>query len=206
MAAGNNRAEVGTQTGRVEAFSDGVFAIAVTLLILDIKVPRELPEGASLTASLLGQWPAYLAFVISFATIAIMWINHRRLFTLITRSDHTLLVLNSLLLLGVTFVPYPTAVLSEYMGTPQGAAAAILYSGTFAAIAILFNLLWHFALRHGLLGEHVAPTSAMAVTRQYLFGPLIYGGAALLALVSVPASVGLNLLLALFFALPERQP
>ncbi len=81
----------GSETGRVEAFSDGVFAIAITLLVLDLKVPRDLPPGTTLLHALLAQWPSYVAFVTSFATIGIMWINHHTLFTLIKRTDHTLL-------------------------------------------------------------------------------------------------------------------
>src|SRR5512132_2117231 len=97
------------ETGRIEAFSDGVFAIAITLLVLDLKVPRDLDEGVSLAQALLRQWPSYLAFIASFATIGVMWINHHKLFTLIKRSDDVLLILNVILLLGVTLTPFPTA-------------------------------------------------------------------------------------------------
>ena len=88
------------ETGRIEAFSDGVFAIAMTLLVLDLKVPKEVGANHSLSSALLEQWPSYLAFLISFATVGIMWMNHHRLFTLIHRTDHWLLVLNGLLLFG----------------------------------------------------------------------------------------------------------
>src|SRR5215470_20063356 len=98
-----------TETNRVEAFSDGMFAIAITLLILELKVPT--PAAGRLTAALLRQWPSYLAFLLSFAFIGIMWMNHHRMFTHIRRSNYTLLVLNLLLLLGITAVPFPTAVL-----------------------------------------------------------------------------------------------
>ena len=100
-------------TARTEAFSDGVFAIAITLLVLDIKVPQELPESVRLGTALLQLWPSYLAFLTSFVTIGIMWINHHRLFTLIKRSDHWLLQLNGLLLLEDTFLPFPTAIVAE---------------------------------------------------------------------------------------------
>src|SRR5690348_10117444 len=98
------------ETARIEAFSDGVFAVAATLLVLDLKVPHDAAGGQGLVRALAGEWPAYLAFVTSFAFIGIMWINHHRLFTLIRRSDNLLLVFNGLLLLGVTFVPFATAV------------------------------------------------------------------------------------------------
>ena len=101
------------ETARIEAFSDGVFAIAITLLILEIRVPTAEND---LAAQLLKQWPSYVAFVLSFAFIGIMWINHHRLFTHIRRSNNTLMVLNLTLLLGVTAVPYPTAVLAQHLG------------------------------------------------------------------------------------------
>jgi len=101
-------------TSRLEAFSDGVFAIAITLLILEIKVP---PPGAAgeLGPALARLWPSYLALVTSFANVGVMWINHHRLFGLIERTDEGLLGLNLLLLLGVTLVPFPTALLAEHL-------------------------------------------------------------------------------------------
>ena len=109
-------AAVSTDTARIEAFSDGVFAIAITLLVLDLKVPRELHEGQTLTSALAHQWPAYVAFVTSFLTILVMWINHHRMFTLIGRADDRLLIFNGLLLLGITVVPFPTSLVAEYLG------------------------------------------------------------------------------------------
>ncbi len=124
------------ETARIEAFSDGVFAIAATLLVLDLKVPHDAAGGPGLLRALAAQWPAYLAFVTSFAFIGIMWINHHRLFTLIKRSDNLLLVFNGLLLLGVTFVPFPTAVLAEYIPRDGGHVAAAVYSGTYTVLAV----------------------------------------------------------------------
>lgn len=194
------------ETARIEAFSDGVFAIAITLLILDIKVPRALEGSARLLPTLINQWPAYLAFITSFATIGIMWINHHHLFTLIKRSDQLLLVLNGLLLLGVTFVPFPTALLAEYIQSRDGQLAAMVYSGSFFVIAIVFNLLWwHAASEDRLLDQQADPQAVRTITRRYAVGPLLYGVAFVLALVSVPASVGMNLLLAVFFAIPGRS-
>src|SRR3954466_11846030 len=102
------------ETGRVEAFSDGVFAIAITLLVLDLKVPPDAGSNAELWAALVGQWPIYFAFLSSFLVILIMWINHHRLFTHIRRTDNVLMMLNGLLLLGITVVPFPTRLLAEY--------------------------------------------------------------------------------------------
>ena len=190
-----------TETARIEAFSDGVFAIAITLLVLEIKIPS---PGASLAAVLLHEWPFYLSFVISFAFIGIMWINHHRLFTHIKRSDNKLLILNLLLLMGVTSVPFPTAVLALNLGEPGQRPAALLYSGTYVYVAIVFNWLWRYASgsRRHLLDADVDPTAVKHISRQYAFGPLAYLICFGLAWISVPASLALNILLACFFALP----
>ena len=193
-----------TETARVEAFSDGVFAIAITLLILEIKVPS--PANGALGRQLLAQWPSYISFVISFAFIGIMWINHHRLFTHIRKCDDLLLVLNLLLLLGVTSVPFPTSVLALHLGGPDQRIAAILFNGTYLLIAILFNVLWRYAASKNrrLLAENVRLESVDRISRQYAFGPLLYLGCLALAWISVPASLAMNLALACFFALPPH--
>jgi len=190
------------ETGRVEAFSDGVFAIAITLLILDIKVPHASESDVGLGTLLLRQWPSYVAFLASFATIGIMWINHHRLFTHIVRSSHALLLLNSLLLLGVVVVPFPTALVAEYFGHEGEHLAATLFSGTFLLIAIIFNVLWRYASKH-LLGHNANHPQVREISKQYRFGPLFYVVCLLLAPLSVGASIGMNLALAIFFALPR---
>jgi uncharacterized membrane protein len=191
------------ETGRVEAFSDGVFAIAITLLVLDIKVPRELPADVTLAAALMREWPSYLAFVTSFATILIMWINHHRIFTLIGRVDDRLLFYNGLLLLGVTVVPFPTALVAAYLGHSGQYLAAAVYNGTFIVIALFFNLLWRSASIGGrLLHAHANTRRVEAITDGYRWGPAIYTVAFALAFVSVAASLALNLALAVHFARP----
>lgn len=193
------------ETGRLEAFSDGVFAIAITLLILEVRVPKEVGPGGLLPALLL-EWPSYLAFLTSFTTIGIMWVNHHRMFGLIRRVDPTLLLLNGLLLLGITFVPFPTALVAEYILHPDEPVAALVYSGTMFVIAIFFNLLWHYvARRPHLLHPATRQEAVAAITRAYRFGPPLYLVAAGLAWVSASASLLLNLALAVFFAYPRRE-
>ena len=112
-------------SARLEAFSDGVFAIAITLLILELKVP---PHDVALAPALWERWPSYVAFLASFMTIGVMWLNHHRLFSLITKKDDGLIVINLLLLLGITWLPFPTALLAEHLLGPhvdQQAAAAV---------------------------------------------------------------------------------
>lgn len=189
-----------SETTRIEAFSDGMFAIAITLLILEIKVPRQ--EQGHLAAALLRQWPSYLAFLMSFVYIGVMWINHHRMFTHIRKSNDVLLILNLLLLLGVTVVPFPTAVLAEHLGGPDQKTAAVLYNATFLVIAVLFNVLWRYAVTRHLLDKTVSNAAAENISRQYAFGPVMYLMCLALAWVNVRASVATNVALALFFALP----
>jgi uncharacterized membrane protein len=137
-------------TARLEAFSDGVFSIAITLLVFNIAVPRELDPDQPLFAALLTLAPSYFAFFLSFLTIGIMWINHHNLFKVIHRTDHVLLVMNLLLLLMITFVNFPTAVLGAYIGDPANQlTASLLYGGTFVITAVVFNLLWRYAYGAG---------------------------------------------------------
>ena len=189
------------ETGRIEAFSDGVYAIAITLLILDVRVPTSSP--GQLGQALTRQWPTYVAFLISFAFIGIMWVNHHRLFTHIRRSDHRLLFLNLLLLLGVTVVPFPTALLAAHYNAADRTLATAVFNGTYFLIAIFFNVLWHHAVRAGLL-DSTTLESATATSKQYAIGPAAYLVCLLLTWISAPASLLLNIGLAIFFALPPR--
>jgi uncharacterized membrane protein len=196
------------ETARLEAFSDGVFAIAVTLLILEVHVPSpESLAGHDLFRALYDIWPKIATFVTSFLTIGIMWVNHHRMFTHIRRSDNGLLIFNLLLLLLITAVPFPTALLGDYLREEYAQQAAIIYSATFVLTAIAFNLLWRYAASgNRLIDRHADRKAVAAITRQYSFGPLLYGVAVALAFVSPWASLALNFLLAAFFALPGRAP
>ena len=121
------------ETGRLEAFSDGVFAIAITLLILELKVPALLKaddNSPNLAKALIAQWPSYLSLVTSFFTILVMWVHHHAIFSHVRRSDAWLHFANGCLLLAVTFVPYPTSVLATYRETPAGAAGKPATSAT----------------------------------------------------------------------------
>ena len=199
------RTEDLNETARIEAFSDGVFAIAMTLLVLDLKEPHELGSRGLLHA-LTSQWPTYVAYVTSFFTVLIMWINHHHLFRLIRRTDQGLLLLNGLLLLSVTFVPFPTSLVSEYILHREGRIAALVYSGTFILIGIVFNVLWWYCSSHKkLLGEQVDSRMVKSIAGRYALGPVTYGVAFVLAFFSVVGSLALNLLIPLIFAVPFRK-
>jgi uncharacterized membrane protein len=195
------------ETGRLEAFSDGVFAIAITLLILNIEVPK-VGENASLSRAILEQWPAFLAYGVAFLTILIMWINHHALFRIIRHIDRAFLVLNGLLLMAVTFINYPTALMARYLTSQsnQARTAAVVFSGSFVVVAALFNVLWRYAAHNRrLLGAHVDDATISAITRRDLLGFALYLVALALALFWVEGSLILNLLLALYFALVGRN-
>ncbi len=147
------------------------------------------------------------AYTTSFATIGVMWINHHRLYTHIKRTNTILMLLNLLLLLIIVFIPVPTALVAEYLVHPDQHAAALLYSGTMVILAVCFNLLWRYASYHNrLLSKNADVRAVRAINKQYWFGPIVYFLAFILALFSTPASLTLNFLLALFFAIPPRLP
>jgi len=190
------------ETARIEGFSDAVFAIAITLLGLDLRVPP--PGSQGLLAKVLAQWPEYLAFVASFGTIAVWWIMHHRLFTLIRRSNHALLLLNCLVLLWVTVIPYPTRMVAAYVGTPDLRVAAMLHAATFVMIAACFKLLWWYVSVHGhLLNPDVDARTIRVINGMSSFAPLMYVVSLLLASVNVTVSATLNLALAVFLAIPK---
>lgn len=195
------------ETARIEAFSDGVFAIAITLLILELKVPHGL-SGSQLRRALLDEWPSYGAYLVSFATIGIMWINHHRLFTLIRRVDHTLLILNGVLLLTISVVPFPTALIADYLARDGSRLAAGLYSGWSILIAIAFNALWRYASspqrQPRLLRVPPDHPEVQAIHAAYRLGPVWYVIAFVASWWSAALSVAICGALALFFALPSK--
>jgi uncharacterized membrane protein len=179
----------GTSTissSRLETFSDGVFAIAATLLILDVRAggPGEL--GAQLRHS----WPSYVAYAVSFLTIGIIWINHHTVFTQIRRVDRLFLLINVAFLMLVAFIPFPTSLIASHLRGSDLEPAALAYGATLTITAALFNLLWFYAsLGHRLLRADADPRVVSGISRSYVPGPFIYLGATLIALVSPIASV-----------------
>jgi len=192
-----------TETARLEAFSDGVFAIAITLLILEIKIPG---YDSELKTQLLRQWPSYLGFFISFAFIGIMWVNHHRLFTHIKKTDDVLLLLNLALMFGVCVIPFTTALLAAHLGHPGARTAVVVYNAAYFGIAVFFSVLWRYAAsRNGhLLAGNVDRDAVDKIMKQYNYGPLAYAMAIALAWINIPASLLINLVLAGFFAVPPH--
>jgi TMEM175 potassium channel family protein len=195
---------LGMTVGRLEAFSDGVLAIVITLLILDIKVP--VGAHGDLGKALGDQWPQYVAYVMSFFIIGIIWLNHHATFNLLARADHSLQVFNLLLLLPVSALPWPTALLAEY--TRDGTVgdrrlAVVLYGVTSTLMAVTFNVLWRHLLRHPELHKPVVTGELLAVrTRRYNVGVVVYPLATVVGLFSVPLFFAVLLGLALLYLLP----
>lgn len=192
-------------TDRVEAFSDGVYAIAITLLILEVRLQGEPESDAALGRALVEAWPTFLAYLTSFVMIGVMWINHHRIFALIGRTDATLLVLNLLLLLGTSFIPFPTALFAEHLGHGGERAAALLLGGTFLFVAVAYNVLWRYASHdRRLIAEEVPDDVAEAQTQQYRFGPLIYLVLMGVGWLSPLAYLLVTFALAVYFAVAPR--
>jgi len=195
-----------SDTGRIEAFSDGVFAIAITLLIIEIAVPHAAVTE-SLSEKLVELWPSYLGYAISFIVIGTVWANHRNRFRFIVRSDHVLLFLNVLFLMCVAFIPFPTALLAEYIREEEHRITAVaVYSGTLAVTAVFFTVLWLYAAgNYRLVDQRADPSMLRAMTRRFVLSMLLYVLAFALAFVSAVASLALIVILALIFVLPEPE-
>jgi uncharacterized membrane protein len=188
---------------RLEAFSDGVFAIAITLLILEIKVPH---ADHGLWAGLVALWPSYVAFVMSFVVVLIMWVSHHQMLGMIDRVNYRILFVNGLLLLTVTFVPFPTAVLAEHLGTPEAKSAVAFYCATFVVNGLVWNLLSETMVRSGLVKSEIKAATLAEGRKTNLLGLAVYLVAALLAFVQPWLGLALNISLwALWIRLAYRS-
>jgi len=187
-----------TGTTRLETFSDGVFAIAATLLVLELGV-SSVP-GARLGHELLHLWPSYLAYATSFLTIGIIWINHHYCVEAMARSDRVLLFLNLLLLLTVAFLPFPTKLVAQYLQQSGERPAVYAYDLTFVVMAIVYNAWWRYAsIGRRLIGEAVPEATIRAITRAFNPGVPMYAFTLLVAVFSPLASVVLTFLVAAFY-------
>ena len=191
--------------GRVEAFSDGVFAVAATLLIFNIQIEKTAPGG--LLAALLAAWPKYAAYVASFLTIGVMWINHHGLFGRIVRLDRVLVFLNLLLLMAIVFIAFSTAELGANILVPHDAnTAASVYAINASVIAILFGAVWLYALASPhLLSPDVDREAARQAWPRFSVGTVVYLACIPLGLLSPIAVVIVCAALAVYYAF-ERLP
>lgn len=205
---GPNETPEQKETSRIEAFSDGVFAVAVTLLILTIGVPplSKPPNLTNIPLYVQQQWPFFLAYAVSFLNILVMWANHHSIFKLVLRTDRILMLLNGILLMVITFFDYPTAVVAAALRENRYERfAALFYTGTILLVTIVYNIFWRYIAGHrNLLDPHVDPGVIDRISGEYRFGPLFYLAAFAVAYFSALAGIFLTLLLALYFTLTAR--
>jgi uncharacterized membrane protein len=188
------------EIGRVEAFSDGVFAIAITLLILAVGLEQSI-AGGSLEHQLLHLWPAYIAYGVSFLTVGIMWVNHRQIFRHFEHVDRPLLLLNILLLMCISFTPFPTRVVADHASnSADRQAAAVLYGLTMTVTAICFFGVWYYGSRR-LLRPESDMREVSGITRSYLPGAPVYALTTAIAFVNSIVSLILFGAIALFYAI-----
>lgn len=200
--------EISTQ--RIEAFSDGVFAIAITLLILEIKIPHlHGQKGApSLATTLRDLWPSYFAYILSFVMIGIYWANHHYLFRLYRKTDHIFNLLNAFLLMCIAFLPFPTAILGEYVQDAHNQHTAVsLYALGLFLPAFAWLLCWLYSSdRYRLLDRRLDETFVHGLTRQYLLSNVLYLTALLVSFFHWFASLAICVGLTLLYLLPPRRP
>ncbi|MEZ0067875.1 putative membrane protein [Streptacidiphilus sp. MAP12-20] len=201
------------ETGRIEAFSDGVFAIVITLLILDIRAPQQTP-GHSLWLELGRQWPHYAAYVVSFTIIGVMWVNHHHIFNHLVRVDRPLLFLNLLVLMVVSGIPWTTAVMAQNLAVSvdAGLAASVLYSGWMVVYALCFTAFWWYVTREGHLFHATVDRAGARGTRvRFGLGAVAYPIALGLAFISASLTLIAHALIAAYYAanqlaIPLREP
>jgi uncharacterized membrane protein len=198
-----------SETFRLEAFADAVFAIAITLLVIEIRLPPhdEVVRIGGVGPALLQLWPSYVGYAISFIVIGIMWANHHNLMKLVDRVDHGFITLTLLLLLCVAFLPFPTAVMAEHLADPDAherAVAVAFYCGCFTVTAVFYFLMWwHAARNRRLIASHVSDEAVRAITRAYVPGSFLYLTATLLAFIHVGLSLAIIVGLAALYMLPK---
>ena len=198
------RAEIGPkETARVEAFSDGVFAIAITLLVLEVHVP-EAKGIESLLRLILHDWTAHLAFLIGFFTILVCWINHHYMFEHIRRCNGMLLLLNGFKLAVVSFTPFATAVISKYIGTVHQEMATNIYAFNFFLMGFAMTGIWCYAYQNGLT-KHASPEFLKSVNHLYIFAPIISGVIFILSFVNIWISLTVFAIMFLIYVIPKQS-
>jgi uncharacterized membrane protein len=200
--AGADSPLVHRDPGRLVAFSDGVFAITVTLLVLEIRPPAEY---TNLLHSLVALWPSYLAYAVTFLFIGQVWANHHVMFDHIRLADRVVLLLNTLVLMVVAFLPFSTSVLAGALRSGHGQRTAVVFYGiAFAATALTFNAVWQYACRHRLLSETLDHAGATAVSRRFQLALAWLATGAILGAVLPVLGVAVIAAFNAFYWLPIR--
>jgi uncharacterized membrane protein len=188
----------------MEAFSDGVFSIAITLLVLEIAVPAA--DDPHLLQTLLEKWPEYLAYLVSFATIGTTWLNHTTITEYLERANWVLLRLNLLLLFFVSLLPFPTHMLSVFIDEPNSERVAVtVYGVNLFAIAALTSVLWHYARAEALVKPDRDDAELSALVAKLTPGLASYGVVIAIGIALPRMAVALYLVIALFLLVPFRE-
>lgn len=199
------------QKARLEAFSDGVIAIAITLLVLEIRIPRRaelVGERHTLLHALGEQWPSFGAYVVSFVAIGVMWVNHHHLMQDLRIVDRTMLYLNLFLLMGIAFLPFPTALFAEHLrwGGQDAHVAAAVYSLNMVVIAVAFGLIRWWTVRDArLLLPQVDQPAARAQLGRFTVGIWIYTATVGLAFINAAACLAVHFLLVVYYAVDQLR-
>jgi uncharacterized membrane protein len=194
------------ETGRLEAFSDGVFAIAITLLVLELHHP-ELEPGERLWPALVHEWPQFGAYLTSFSILGIMWVNHHSMFRQIQRADRGLIFLNLGLLLWTTLLPFPTSLFAEHLrdDSINAGVAGAVYSANLTLAAIAFSALWWHALRKHLIDHDMDKAEQRKSVLRYSVGTVIYAATIGLSFVSAPLTLLVVFLLACYYGFEQLR-
>jgi uncharacterized membrane protein len=202
MEANESKIAGARETARIESFSDGVFAIAITLLILDVHVPAFKP-GESLLHALSEEWGSLLAMLIGFFTILICWINHHYMFQFIHRSNSILLLLNGFKLLVVTVTPFATAILSKHIQTDWSTAAVSIYCFNFTLMGVAMTGIWSYANKKGFAISSSSKT-LKASTNLYLFAALCSTSIWILSYFTIVGCLALSFIMFGIFLFPKN--
>jgi uncharacterized membrane protein len=193
---------------RLDAFSDGVFAIAITILVLEIKVPDiQLENSTALWQSIGHQWPSFVAYALSFLVIGVFWSHHSDMFSYIRHRDHTLRLLNVFFLMFISLIPFSAKVLAHYMTGVASQPAIAIYVLVFALSAITFHFIWLYARRHPDALEEVGPEIITEIHRDYTFGLVMSIIAIVVSLLSGYVALTLIMINSIYFTVrvPERR-
>ena len=198
--------EARADTARLEAFSDGVFAIAITLLVLELHVPEV--EPGRLWHGLVQEWPQFAAYLSTFFVIGIMWVNHHSMFKQIRRFDRSLLFLNLLLLLWTALLPFPTALIARTLGDggTDAKVAEAVYGANLTLAAIAFSLIWAYAVRGRRLIDHdMTPQQERASIARFSMGTVVYAATIAVAFVSPGLALAVQFGLALYYLFEQLR-
>ena len=195
-------------TQRIEAFSDGVFAIAITLLILEIRLPHTDATHGSVATALVSLWPSYFAYIFSFVMIGIYWVNHHYIFRIYQKTDHVFNLLNVFFLMCISFLPFPTAVLGEHLlDVKEQKTVIIFYVFGLMLPAASWFLKWLYASSHyRLIDSRLSPHFVNYLTKQYGFSVIFYLFALVVSVFQPVVGIAIAVGLTFLYLLPSKQP